>query len=196
MASKAKSDVKVLKGQEAEERVLEYIKRMNRPFGAVDVSANLKGAVPKTATQKILLALADKGQVTQKLYGKTTFFVANQNNIDTMPSEKLAALELESKTVEEDNKALVAEVRTLSAGTSLVSAEELEQLDTDWSKWRGEWAKRKKIFLTLWSLVSDNLTPQDAKDLAEDLGIEYDTPEHATLERSPLCSLPLKGRKK
>ena len=50
----------------AEDKVLEYIKRvksisrsslthltsinqMNRPFGAVDVSANLKGAVPKTA---------------------------------------------------------------------------------------------------------------------------------------------------
>lgn len=55
---------------------------MNRPFGAVDVSANLKGSVPKTATQKILLALADKGEVTQKVYGellvllpKTTFLV-------------------------------------------------------------------------------------------------------------------------
>lgn len=43
---------------------------MNRPFGAVDVSANLKGAVPKTATQKILLALADKGAVKQKAYGQ------------------------------------------------------------------------------------------------------------------------------
>ena len=44
--------------------------QMNRPFGAVDVSSNLKGAVPKAATQKILLALAEKGEVTQKLYGK------------------------------------------------------------------------------------------------------------------------------
>lgn len=42
---------------------------MNRPFGAVDVAANLKGAVPKTATQKILVALAEKGEVTQKVYG-------------------------------------------------------------------------------------------------------------------------------
>jgi 26S proteasome regulatory subunit (ATPase 3-interacting protein) len=42
---------------------------MNRPFGAVDVSANLKGAVPKAATQKILLALAEKGELTQKIYG-------------------------------------------------------------------------------------------------------------------------------
>lgn len=43
---------------------------MNRPFGAVDVSANLKGAVPKTATQKILVALAEKGELVQKIYGK------------------------------------------------------------------------------------------------------------------------------
>ena len=44
--------------------------QMNRPFGAVDVSANLKGAVPKTATQKILVALAEKGEVVQKTYGE------------------------------------------------------------------------------------------------------------------------------
>ena len=46
---------------------------MNRPFGAVDVSANLKGAVPKTATQKILVALAEKGELVQKTYGALGF---------------------------------------------------------------------------------------------------------------------------
>ncbi len=42
---------------------------MNRPFGAVDVAANLKGVVPKATTQKILVALAEKGELTQKIYG-------------------------------------------------------------------------------------------------------------------------------
>jgi hypothetical protein len=42
---------------------------MNRPYGAVDVAANLKGAVPKTATQKILVALAEKGELVMKTYG-------------------------------------------------------------------------------------------------------------------------------
>ena len=42
---------------------------MNRPFGAVDVAANLKGAVPKAATQKILVALAERGDIVQKTYG-------------------------------------------------------------------------------------------------------------------------------
>jgi 26S proteasome regulatory subunit (ATPase 3-interacting protein) len=42
---------------------------MNRPYGAVDIAANLKGAVPKTAAQKILTALAEKGELAQKTYG-------------------------------------------------------------------------------------------------------------------------------
>jgi len=44
--------------------------QMNRPYGAVDVAANLKGAVPKSAVQKIMLALAEKGELTQKIYGE------------------------------------------------------------------------------------------------------------------------------
>lgn len=48
---------------------------MNRPYGAVDVSANLKGAVPKTATQRILLALAEKGELVQKTYGRPASFL-------------------------------------------------------------------------------------------------------------------------
>lgn len=34
-----------------------------------------------------------------------------------------------------------------------------------------------------WQLATDALTPQDAEALAENLGIEFDTPEHETLER-------------
>ena len=99
---------------------------MNRPFGAVDVAANLKGAVPKTATQKILVSLAEKGALTQKTYGtlvltcasfivmlrvgKTTFFVINQANMEHMPPEKLKTLEEEHKAIEEENKALKEEV--------------------------------------------------------------------------------------
>ena len=43
---------------------------MNRPYGAVDVAANLKGAVPKSAVQKVMVALAEKGELTQKVYGE------------------------------------------------------------------------------------------------------------------------------
>ncbi|KAL0577754.1 PSMC3 interacting protein [Marasmius crinis-equi] len=190
---------------------------MNRPYGAVDVSANLKGAVPKTATQKILVALAEKG--------KTTFFVANQSKIETLPAEEIAVLEAEYKKIDEGNKQLAAQVKItgaelaklkntpsdadldiqisetrdaiekrlallqpLRSGAQLVSAENLAQVDADWAKWRAEWIRRKKIFMSFWQLVTDTLSPQDAERLSEDLGIEFDTAEHVSVENGPLCA--------
>ncbi len=107
----------------------------------------------------------------------------------------------------------------LRAGTPLVSTTELDALDTEWTKWRSEWVRRRKVFYkcatphtslcvsyyrnvptrpltfisfvlskSFWALVSDPLSPPDAVQLAEDLGIEYDTPEHLGLERGPLCA--------
>ena len=94
----------------------------------------------------------------------------------------------------------------------LVSAEESEQLEAEWTRWRGEWVRRRRVFSTsvclylfhsrgslairktngcpdrFWSLVTDALTPQEARELGEDLGIEQDTGEHGALEKGPLCS--------
>ncbi|CAA7259152.1 unnamed protein product [Cyclocybe aegerita] len=124
MSTKPKQEAKVavLKGQEAEDKVLEYVKKMNRPYGAVDVAANLKGAVPKTATQKILVALAEKGELTQKVYGKTTFFVYNQEKIDSLPPDKIADLKSELAKIEGENKALAAEVKSHSSELAKIKA--------------------------------------------------------------------------
>ena len=54
---------------------------MNRPFGAVDVSANLKGSVPKAAAQKILVALADRGELVQKTCGAYTRPTAHADSL-------------------------------------------------------------------------------------------------------------------
>lgn len=37
-------------------------------------------------------------------------------------------------------------------------------------------------------MATDVLPPQDATDLAENLGIEWDTHEHVSLEQSSLCT--------
>ncbi|KAL1681829.1 Tat binding protein 1-interacting protein-domain-containing protein [Schizophyllum commune] len=226
--TKTKSDVKVLKGQEgartAEDAVLAYIKQMNRPFGAVDVSANLKGAVTKPLTQKILAALAEKGEIVQKTYGKMNYYVADQSKLETLPQEKIAELEKQLKTTDEELKTAAGDLRTatneltkikstpkddeldvqiadmtsqtskveahlktLRAGTTLISAEELAKIESEWGKWRSEWVRRKKIFNTFWAIISDSMTPQEAEVVQEDLGIERDTPEHVKLERSALC---------
>ncbi|KAG6844385.1 hypothetical protein H0H87_007289 [Tephrocybe sp. NHM501043] len=203
---------------------------MNRPYGAVDVAANLKGAIPKAAAQKILIALAEKR--------KTIFFVVNQANIDTVPSDQLAVLEAEQKAVDDENKLLSAELRTalsgissslyfmraflnfitelaklkmapsdqeldsqvseaahtvsslstrlgpLRSGAPLISEADLVLVDAEWTKWRVEWVRRRKVFTTFWQLATDALPPPDASNLAEDLGVELDTPEHSALERT------------
>ena len=38
-----------------------------------------------------------------------------------------------------------------------------------------------------WSLATDALAPQQATELADDLGVELDTPEHIAVERGALC---------
>ncbi|KAI0715743.1 TBPIP-domain-containing protein [Cerioporus squamosus] len=180
MATKAKASetkVAVLKGKDAEEKVLEYMKRMNRPFGAVDVSANLKGAVPKTAAQKILVALAERGDLVQK--------TCEMAKMKCTPTDEELAAEVE-KVANAITKAR-AHLEPLRAGTPLISAEETAQLEGDWGRWRGEWTRRRKIFNTFWGLATDALTPQQATELAEDLGVEWDTPEHTALERGELC---------
>lgn len=48
--------------------LLEVLTRIN-PMAVADISANLKNAVSKAATQKILLALSEKQSITQKTYG-------------------------------------------------------------------------------------------------------------------------------
>lgn len=39
-----------------------------------------------------------------------------------------------------------AHLQPLRSGSSLFSAEELAELDREWTQWRGEWVRRKKIF--------------------------------------------------
>ncbi|PPQ93676.1 hypothetical protein CVT25_012735 [Psilocybe cyanescens] len=227
-SSKGKPEGKIviLKGQEAENAVLDYVKRMNRPYGVVDVAANLKGAVPKTAVQKVLVALAEKGELIQKVYGKTTFFVYNQAKTDCLSNESIDQLKKELSEIDDQNQASSSELKSYStelarikatptdceldsqieatksrrkisqvtgalqplrSGAPPITAEELECIYADWTKWRAEWIRRRKVFITFWQLATDTLPPQDAKILEEDLGIEKDTPEHVSLEQGSLC---------
>lgn len=41
---------------------------------------------------------------------------------------------------------------------------------------------------SFWQLATDSLPPQEAQDLADDLGVELDTSEHVGIERGPLCA--------
>jgi 26S proteasome regulatory subunit, ATPase 3, interacting protein len=119
---------------------------VNRPFGAFNVTVNLKGAVPKKATQKILVALTEKGELTQKLYGKlglfqredghiyystrlnpgkTTFFIPNQVNMEAVLFDKLAALKAEYKMIDDENNLRVNDIRSASNGTQFTFSDNI-----------------------------------------------------------------------
>ncbi|KAN0130529.1 hypothetical protein V8E53_011615, partial [Lactarius tabidus] len=191
--------------------------QISRPYGAVDISANLKGAVPKPATQQILLALAEKGDVTQKTYGKATLFVANQNTLGAQPEPTIKALAAEMKVtsadlakmrialtdaelatrIEQAESTKITKLRAyidIRSGTTLVSSAELETLDTDWTRWRTEWIHRRKVFYK-YSLCFSFSAGDDRRDavslwvLVVDSLFPHDAPEHVELERGPLCGV-------
>ncbi|QSZ28596.1 hypothetical protein DSL72_003095 [Monilinia vaccinii-corymbosi] len=61
-----KEKIKAVTGDEAQEVLIEYLTRENRPFSAGDVSGNLHGKVTKTLTDKLLKELANSGLINGK----------------------------------------------------------------------------------------------------------------------------------
>ncbi|KAF7876856.1 uncharacterized protein EAF02_008076 [Botrytis sinoallii] len=61
-----KEKVKAVTGDEAQEVLLEYLSRENRPFSAGDISGNLHGKVTKTLTDKLLKELCNSGLINGK----------------------------------------------------------------------------------------------------------------------------------
>ncbi|KAF5870727.1 putative tbp1-interacting protein tbpip protein [Botrytis fragariae] len=66
MGKDGKEKVKAVTGDEAQEVLLEYLSRENRPFSAGDISGNLHGKVTKTLTDKLLKELCNSGLINGK----------------------------------------------------------------------------------------------------------------------------------
>ncbi|KZS92560.1 TBPIP-domain-containing protein [Sistotremastrum niveocremeum HHB9708] len=126
MAPKAKDPE-----EKAKALVLSYLKEVNRPYGAIDITANLKGAIAKTQTPKVLAALAERGEISQKTYAKSIFYVAKQSDLEDIPSDKLKALEEECAAVQDSSKILQTELKSLQqALTKLKSTPTDSQLSS------------------------------------------------------------------
>ncbi|BGP14656.1 hypothetical protein JCM10213v2_002605 [Rhodosporidiobolus nylandii] len=103
-----------LKGDQAEELVLTYLKEQNRPYGATDLSANLKNRVSKPQAQKALASLADKGEILAKTWGKTTVYCALQDGEDELSPEDLAELEEKIEALKTEEQKLKEDARVMS----------------------------------------------------------------------------------
>ncbi|WVQ80354.1 hypothetical protein IAT38_002459 [Cryptococcus sp. DSM 104549] len=122
---------KPIKGDQAEEMVLSYMRDMNRPFASADVTANLKNKVPKTVAVKCLATLAEKGQLTVKPYGKQLIYLYNQSLLDVLAPAQLGDLDGQIKAtqgqLEERRKELRSLQSELSAKEALPKTEELDK---------------------------------------------------------------------
>ncbi|WVQ76279.1 hypothetical protein IAR50_005944 [Cryptococcus sp. DSM 104548] len=129
MPPKKETKEKQVKGDEAEELVLSYMRDINRPFASADVVANLKNRVPKTLAVKILATLAEKGQLTVKTYGKQLLYVYNQSLLSVLDKSELTSLDEKIKAAQKDleevRKHLKQQQSELSAKASLPKTCEL-----------------------------------------------------------------------
>ncbi|CAG8765179.1 6301_t:CDS:2, partial [Acaulospora morrowiae] len=66
---------------DAEQKVLDYLRKQNRPYSVTDISNNLHNAITKAAIQKALTNLVDKEEVGCKTYGKQSVYVVKQVRI-------------------------------------------------------------------------------------------------------------------
>ncbi|KAI7836391.1 hypothetical protein COHA_009752 [Chlorella ohadii] len=121
----------------AEALVLELLAGTNRPYNGVADMLATKG-VKKAAAEKALDALAEKGKVVRKEFGKTKIYIPSQEGLAAATPEEAAAAAERLKQLQElcraEDEAVAALKRgkcrgsgkQLSAATAALSVEQLQ----------------------------------------------------------------------
>ncbi|EFR02640.1 hypothetical protein MGYG_05637 [Nannizzia gypsea CBS 118893] len=113
--------------------ILKYLQQQNRPYSAIDISANLHNKVTKAYTVKALKALHERKLLECRVSGKQMVYHAVQETANEATAEELAAMDdritslreqLESAKRQE--KALKSELAVLNSRVS--STELLSQI--------------------------------------------------------------------
>lgn len=84
-----------------EVKILEYMTKTNRPYSAMNVFENLHGSIKKKNVQKKLERLAETGNLTKKLFGKTSIYFINQQLIDGKEMKQIKLIKVDKSKVEE-----------------------------------------------------------------------------------------------
>ncbi|CAG8655881.1 12557_t:CDS:2 [Cetraspora pellucida] len=115
----------------AEQKVLDYLRKQNRPYSATDISNNLHGAVTKTIVQKVLTSLVDKEEVVCKTYGKQSVYVVSQDQFESPSPDELNNMDAEIEDLKKEvndykerNKQLQS---VLSGLTNSLTNEQVEE---------------------------------------------------------------------
>jgi len=122
------------KESETSSAIFSYLSQQNRPYSANDLHLNLHKEHGKAAIQKVVDAMVEGGKLKVKVNGKQTCYFVNQDLLPTCSDEELAALDSQTKQVEEEvreSKDALKKVqsRLLQLGSSLTLHQATEQLN-------------------------------------------------------------------
>ncbi|KAL7272100.1 hypothetical protein RUND412_005110 [Rhizina undulata] len=109
-------------GDQASELIVEYLRQQNRPYSAIDISANLHNVVTKATAAKILKELHEKGEIEGRTSGKQTVYHAVQNPKDSASPEELKAMGEIIEATKADNATLKSELKELQATLNSLKA--------------------------------------------------------------------------
>ncbi|RPA98838.1 homologous-pairing protein-like protein 2 [Choiromyces venosus 120613-1] len=109
-------------GDQASSLVLEYLRQQNRPYSAIEISANLHNAVTKPAATKILKELDERGVIEGRASGKQVVYHIIQDPKDLASPEELKAMDMETEAVKQEIGGLKAELRALQSTLNTLKA--------------------------------------------------------------------------
>ncbi|KAG3079408.1 hypothetical protein PI124_g19652 [Phytophthora idaei] len=121
---------KLMKAEDAEAAVLDYMRKTNRPYNLLNVFENMHRAIAKPSLTNLLDNLVAKEELVSKMYGKAKIYYMNQNNLPVPSEEERLAIEEQIKTVTFECTASEQELKsaeaTLSGITSQISDADLD----------------------------------------------------------------------
>ncbi|KAL4973239.1 Tat binding protein 1-interacting protein-domain-containing protein [Aspergillus desertorum] len=102
--------------------ILDYLRRQNRPYSAIDISTNLHNKVTKTYAVKALRELHQKKEIECRVAGKQTVYHALQEEMDEAGPDAVAAMDEEIESLQEqlsglkeNEKKIQGELNSLNA---------------------------------------------------------------------------------
>ena len=108
-----------LKGEEA--IIFEYMLHQNRPYSALNIHDNLRGAVKKAQCQKVLDKLVENNKLQAKEFGKVKIYLINQQLIPEINETELEHLDIQIKELSEELEKAKIEIKDLQ-----IQAKELD----------------------------------------------------------------------
>ncbi|PVI06967.1 TBPIP-domain-containing protein [Periconia macrospinosa] len=102
--------------------IMGYLRRVNRPYSAIEISANLHNKVTKAATTKILKDLHERNQVEGRTAGKQIVYHVPQNPDDALTPEQITTIDSTISNLQATTANLQATAKTLRSTLSALNS--------------------------------------------------------------------------